>query len=254
MFKFSIWVIVGGKNAGATPLLSVTTEDAPPVPPLPYRIIIVDSHFQDHYRLKQVLSPLGVDLRTASSNQEALTLWLEWQPHLLFVDLQGAIINNQSIAQYIHQETQKPNSTDLRASLLATKVIALVPQGQDPSTLDLAASDFDDVLYWPSQHAHLLEVLSQHLPLTDLAADIPSGLSQPALTAPPPYPRRAAIEQTPLGWRQQLYQAAITGSDDKLLSLIAQLPAEQMPLAQLLNTLVENFQFDQIIALLSDEW
>ena len=191
-------------------------------------------------------------MRTASSRQEALTLWSEWQPHILFIDLPGAAVDNQSIAQYMHQETQAQNSAHLEEPIVTTKVIALVSQGQDPSALKLATRDFDDVLYWPSQNTDLLEVLSRHLTLFHAAADAPVITVQPPLVMPPPHQQRVAIELLPASWRQRVYQAAITGSDDKLLSLIAQLPPEQLSLASLLNTLTQNFQFDQIIALVSD--
>ncbi|NEQ42921.1 MAG: GAF domain-containing protein [Leptolyngbya sp. SIOISBB] len=257
LFKFNIWVVLGGKHTAAalspTPILGTPAS----TPTLPYRIVIVDSQFQDHYQLKQVLSPLGVDLRTASSNPEALTLWSEWQPHLLFIDLPKASTDSQSILQHIHQETQKQDSNSLGDPLLPTKVIALVPQGQHPASLDLVSRDFDDVLYWPSQDADLLQILSKHLPLSHLVSDSPAASNPPdlppALTQLSQARQRAAIGQMPLSWRQQLYQAALTGSDEKLWSLIAQLPAEQFPLIQLLNTLTGNFQFDQITALISDD-
>ncbi|MEM9120191.1 MAG: GAF domain-containing protein [Cyanobacteria bacterium P01_F01_bin.56] len=252
LFKFNFWVVAGDKGATEVRPPESIVDTTRSEPTRPYRIVIVDSQFQDHYQLKQALSPLGVDLRTASSRQEALTLWSEWQPHILFIDLPGAAVGNQSIAQYMHQETQAQNSAHLEEPIVTTKVIALVSQGQDPSALKLATRDFDDVLYWPSQNTDLLEVLSRHLTLFHAAADAPAITVQPPLVMPPPHQQRVAIELLPASWRQRVYQAAITGSDDKLLSLIAQLPPEQLSLASLLNTLTQNFQFDQIIALVSD--
>lgn len=54
-------------------------------------------------------------------------------------------------------------------------------------------------------------------------------------------------------WRQQMYQAALVGSDVKILQLIQCLAPNQALLAEALINLAEQFRFDQIITLMQPD-
>jgi hypothetical protein len=54
----------------------------------------------------------------------------------------------------------------------------------------------------------------------------------------------------PPQWGHQLHEAAILGSDCKILQLLDSLPPAYAPLVRALTQLTEQFQFDQIIAYL----
>lgn len=54
-------------------------------------------------------------------------------------------------------------------------------------------------------------------------------------------------------WRQQMYQAALVGSDVKILQLIQILSPNQALLADVLSNLAEQFRFDQIITLIQPD-
>ncbi|MBE9137411.1 GAF domain-containing protein [Nodosilinea sp. LEGE 07088] len=60
----------------------------------------------------------------------------------------------------------------------------------------------------------------------------------------------AALVTLPPQWGHQLYQAAVLGSDRRILQLLAPLPPAYDPLVKALTQLTEQFQFDQIIAYL----
>jgi PAS domain S-box-containing protein len=60
----------------------------------------------------------------------------------------------------------------------------------------------------------------------------------------------AALVTLPPQWGHQLYEAAILGSDCKILQLLDSLPPAYAPLVRALTQLTEQFQFDQIIAYL----
>ena len=57
------------------------------------------------------------------------------------------------------------------------------------------------------------------------------------------------LSHMPPLWIEQLYQAAAKGSDQRVLHLIEQIPADCAPLANVLTDLANNFQFDQLMAL-----
>lgn len=93
-----------------------------------------------------------------------------------------------------------------------------------------AASDF--------QGADSVDLTSQPVPHSSTATNDISPVIQGSLKA------------LPWQWRQQLYQAALVGSDNKILQLLAQLPPAQAPLVEALTQLTRQFKFDQIMAYL----
>lgn len=56
----------------------------------------------------------------------------------------------------------------------------------------------------------------------------------------------ALLKMTP-EWIQQLHEAAVRGSDHVILQLIAEIPSDNAPLADMLKNWVDNFEFDQVI-------
>ncbi|MGF1459275.1 MAG: GAF domain-containing protein [Leptolyngbyaceae cyanobacterium] len=253
-FRFNIWAIARAASAPkAVKSQSVSIEKNAPSVTIG-RILIVESQPQDNYHLKQVLSPLGCDFRTVTSPQEALALWANWQPHLLFLNLDSASAEAPEIIQQIHLQADALGST---TASVVTKVIGLLPPHSILST-NPPPSGYDELLYWPGPHADLIDIVNRYLNLslpllTPTSSKSNEAKAAIAATVQPTQLQQSSLLQVPFAWRQQAYQAARTGADQKLFQLIAQLEPDHEYLRQLLSNLTENFQFDQIIALLSDD-
>ncbi len=52
-----------------------------------YRILIVDDKSNNRLLLFKLLNPLGFELKEARNGQEALEIWEEWQPHLIWISM-----------------------------------------------------------------------------------------------------------------------------------------------------------------------
>ncbi len=59
------------------------------------------------------------------------------------------------------------------------------------------------------------------------------------------------LMQMPPDWIRQLHQAAVKGSDNVILQLIDEIPANYSPLADILKNWTKDFQFDHVINLLN---
>jgi hypothetical protein len=60
------------------------------------------------------------------------------------------------------------------------------------------------------------------------------------------------LHHLPPQWVDDLEQAAVKGSDDRILQLVEALPIDRSDLGQQLTTWAQNFQFEAILTLLSD--
>jgi CheY-like chemotaxis protein len=48
---------------------------------------VVDDKAINRLLLLKLLEPLGFELKEASNGQEAISVWEEWQPHLIWMDM-----------------------------------------------------------------------------------------------------------------------------------------------------------------------
>ena len=87
-----------------------------------YRILVVDDNKSDRQLLIKLLQPLGFELREARNGQEAVDIWREWEPQLIWMDIQMPIMDGY----------------------LATKTIKAEPKGQKTTILALTASNYDE--------------------------------------------------------------------------------------------------------------
>jgi CheY-like chemotaxis protein len=55
----------------------------------PYRLLVADDREASRMLLTRLLEPLGFEVREAVNGQEAIEIWEEWEPHLIWMDMQA---------------------------------------------------------------------------------------------------------------------------------------------------------------------
>ncbi|HEY9704724.1 MAG TPA: ATP-binding protein, partial [Allocoleopsis sp.] len=112
-FKFSIAVELGQKTINNESISPVKVLGLAPGQPI-YKILTVDDKPVNCQLLIRLLEPLGFEVKTASNGQEAISIWEEWQPHLIFMDMRMPIMDGYEATKYI-KSTTKGNATAIIA-------------------------------------------------------------------------------------------------------------------------------------------
>lgn len=209
-----------------------------------YRLLVAEDSATNRLLMVRLLTRLGFEVREANNGQEALAIWREWHPHLIWMDMQMPIMNG---FEAIRQIKATPEGA-------STVIIALTASAFEEQRQAILAIGCDDFVRKPFQREELLAKISQHLPVQYLYAE-PDRVGGIATTAAPTAePMIAnALQAMPADWRDKLHHAAAQCSDRLLLELIDQLPDEQVALATALKQLTENFRFDQITTLIHSD-
>jgi CheY-like chemotaxis protein len=87
-----------------------------------HRLLIVDDNLENRLLLKKILQPLGFPLREACNGLEAVEIFQQWQPHLIWMDIRMPVMNGAE----------------------ATRRIKALPQGKNTVIVALTASVFED--------------------------------------------------------------------------------------------------------------
>ncbi len=203
-----------------------------------YRILVVDDVKVGRMLLMKLLSSIGFEVQEASNGKEALEIWHNWQPHLVWLDMRMPIMDGYE----------------------TTKEIKASPQGQKTIIIALTASAFeeeraavlsvgcDDFVRKPFPEEEIFEKMAKHLGVSYLyeGQQVFSATGADRLGE---QEQIKALASMPATWLEQLKQASGRVDNKQIFQLLKQIPQQQVHLVSALTDLVNNFRCDKIIDL-----
>ncbi|MGI0483803.1 PAS domain S-box protein [Pantanalinema rosaneae CENA516] len=220
------------------------------VPGQPHRrVLVVDDQRENRLLMVRLLSQLGLQVREASNGQEAVQIWQDWRPNLIWMDIRMPGLDGYEATKQIRAMDQAQ----------ASIIIALTAQAsQSDRTLALAAG-CNDYISKPFREETIFLKMAEYLGLEYLYAqpDLPTASLSKA-SRPPEPDLSTRLEPTMLAnlspdWLTTLEDAAVRGDDRAVAVLVTQLAPELAPLGDYLVHLAEEFQFEQILSWLQHE-
>ncbi len=234
-FKFYIQVKLGQNTNSQTDKEYTQILGLSPGQPQ-YKILTVDDKVINCQLLIKLLEPLGFEIKTASNGQEALTIWDEWEPHLIFMDMRMPVMDGYETTKQI-KSTTKGN---------ATAVIALTASVLEEEKAIVLSAGCDDFLRKPFTEQTIFDALAKHLGVKYIFAQT----SSPALD------RAAESALTPQDltcmsgeWITQIYAAALEANTHLVLELLGEIPKTEPRLIHSLTKLARQFEFEQLVEL-----
>jgi PAS domain S-box-containing protein len=229
------------------PVEAVSASNRLPSPRLPelssqqlqYRTLVVDDRWECRQLLTQILEPLGLDIRDAKNGQEAIKVWQEWRPHLIWMDMLMPVMDGYTAAQYIKTHPQGR----------ATVIIALTASTLEADAETILNAGCEAVIRKPFRETEILQTLEQFLGTHfTVQRQKPSNRTR-GTKQPMGKLRRALLESMSQEWITQAHEAAQKVDNAVLLLLIAQIPDKNHTLRDSLINLVKNFRCDVIFEL-----
>ncbi|MBD2330051.1 GAF domain-containing protein [Alkalinema sp. FACHB-956] len=208
-----------------------------------YRILVVDDEEANRLVLVQLLSSVGFEVQEAANGQQAIDVWHQWQPNLIWMDMQMPVMNGYEAT---HRIKTDPQGTP-------TIVIALTASAFEEQRQEILEAKCDDFVRKPFQEQEIWQKMADHLGVEYCyeAIDPPAFLEAQSSTAEQAnfVLDASALVMMPTQWINQMHQAATQGNDASLTQLIEDIPPDHSELAQALNDLVDNLRFDRLMAL-----
>ncbi|GAX35119.1 MASE1 domain-containing protein [Nodularia sp. NIES-3585] len=201
-----------------------------------YKILVVDDKPINRQLLLKLLQPLGFEIKEASNGKEAIAIWDEWEPHLIWMDMRMPVMDGYEATKHI-KSTTKGN---------ATAVIALTASVLEEEKAIVLSAGCDDFLRKPFAEHTIFDALAKHLGVKyvfaenhalDLHSPEESGLKSENFTC-------MSGE-----WMSQLYEAALEANTNLVLELVGEIPKTETRLIQSLTKLTRQFEFEQIVDL-----
>jgi PAS domain S-box-containing protein len=244
----------------ATPSLSKPPQAIMRLTDTEYRILIVDDAKTNRQLLVKIFEQAGFVIREAENGQQAVTLWEQWHPHLICMDIRMPIMDGFETTRRI-RALEKANAR--WGSDRLTKIIALTANVFDEDREGILRAGCDDFLCKPFQRKVLLDKIAILLGIDAMtqeatkqpeltSVDPPSGSNSMTVAQNLPSLTPSALAMMPQVWINDLHRAAQQANPKLVLELVAQIPETEAMLVNQLMSLVRDFRFDVIVAVTQD--
>jgi signal transduction histidine kinase len=195
------------------------------------KVLVVDDQAQNRDLLRDLLTPLGFEIREAADGQQALELTGDIKPDLILTDLVMPVMDG-------FQAVKAIRLFDRELPIIA--ISASVFEAEQLYSLKIGCNAF---LSKPIEVQKLLALIEKHLAIEWLYEEVPQAqeLSAPQALIPPPQQELEA-----------LYEAAMLGMMSEIrkqLDEIEQLDGKYAPFAHKLRELAAGFEDEKIVAL-----
>ncbi|MEH2032039.1 MAG: ATP-binding protein [Nostoc sp.] len=235
VFKFSIQAKLGQETN------SVALEKYPQVlgliPGQPiYKLLTVDDKYINRQLLIKLLEPLGFEMKEASNGKEAITIWDEWEPHLIWMDMRMPVMDGYEATKYIKSIT-KGN---------ATAIIALTASVLEEEKAIVLSAGCDDFLRKPFAEHTIFDALTKHLGVKYIFAENNSANLEYTEKNDLTSDNLTCMSQE---WIHQFYEAALEANTNQVMKLIREISQTETFLIQSLTKLVRKFEFEQLVDL-----
>jgi len=205
-----------------------------------FRLLIAEDQQENRLLLHKLFEPLGFDLREAVNGQEAVALFEEWHPDLIWMDIRMPVMDGLEAARRI-----KATEAGSR-----TKIIALTAHALEEERKPILEAGCDDLVRKPYREQELFEVMAKHLDLK-YVYEKKGGQITPVASNGAIRPEQWAA--LPVELLTQLHQAAVELDTTRTLALIERVTELDGSIGNLLNNLAKGLDYPHLLRLLESQ-
>ncbi len=202
------------------------------------RLLIAEDQLENRILLHKILEPLGFDIRDAVNGKDAVEIFEQWHPDLIWMDIRMPIMDGL-------EATHRIKATDAG---LHTKIIAITALALEEEKTEIMQAGCDDFIRKPYRNTEIYDILSRHLGLRFVYEEKP--VTPPAEPELDLQPQQLSI--LPSDLIQLLNQAVIESNPEDITLLINKIFALDPAIGRALRVIAGKFDYYRILKLIDD--
>jgi len=205
-----------------------------------YRLMSVEDNDANRLLLRRILQSVGINMREAVNGQEAVKLFQEWQPHLVWMDIRMPLMDGFEATRLIRASEEGRQTC---------KIIAVTASVFLEDQESVAGKGFDDFLRKPYREAELFSLLEKHLGLQfEYQDSLPAAQQEEYFELSEEDIKLVSIE-----WRKRFQLASRGGKFKDMEALIQEIHSCHPAIAQTLLHLLRAYDLKRLQELSSLE-
>jgi two-component system sensor histidine kinase/response regulator len=202
-----------------------------------YRLLVVEDREENRQLLVKLLTRFGFEVRTAENGLQAIQVWQDWQPHLIWMDMRMPVMDG-------HEATQRIKAMAQGQSIV---IIALTATAFEEDRDLVLAEGCDDFVRKPFREGEIVDKLVKHLGVQFIYEGAAGG---PAMPQPPP--EALDLAGLPADWVASLRQATMEADADRIMALAEQMREQRPAVASALANLASDFDYAAILSAIQE--
>ncbi|MBX7224155.1 MAG: response regulator, partial [Blastocatellia bacterium] len=207
-----------------------------------FRLLVVDDKEDNRLLLRRLLEGVGFVVREAVDGVEAISVWKEWQPQLIWMDMRMPVMDGYEATKSIRQLEQAQ-----AARKTVTKIIAFTASVLEHERAGIFQAGCNDIVFKPFWEHTIFEKLTEHLQVEFRYED----QAEPAQPTPAtPFSLRQMLGGLSADLTGELYQALLIGNVKLATQMVDRIAEHHPEAGRELHQMVRDCQFDEIMDLL----
>ena len=228
-------LLAEGTEAGGAESAAPTVTGLQPDQPA-WRILIVEDNLENRLLLKGYLEPVGFAVREAENGKVAMAEFEQWRPHFIWMDMRMPVMDGFEATRRIRA---LPGGD-------AVKIVALTASVFKEQHQRILQEGCDDVLHKPFRAGDLFATMERYLGVRYRYAE--ESMEVPA--QPAVHLTGAMLKRLPAEQLDALGEASIRLDIQAATAVIGRLQDVDAEIAEGLQILMKEYQFEQILKLL----
>ena len=198
-----------------------------------YKLLVVDDKWENRLMLVRTLESIGFTVREASNGREAVDIWKEWQPDLIWMDMRMPVMNGYDATRKIRKQANEDEVV----------IIALTASAFEHERREVLKAGCNDFMSKPFRNEELFAKMERHLDINFVFEETNKNEhtiddSQKSLSI--------SLAKLDDDLQDKLNQAATAYSLEKVTFVANQIAQHDKHLAKTIMQLAKNFDFGKI--------
>ncbi|MCU7928984.1 MAG: response regulator [Candidatus Thiodiazotropha sp. (ex Dulcina madagascariensis)] len=203
-----------------------------------WRILVAEDNVENRLLLSSLLRQAGFDIREAENGEQAITLFEQWQPHFIWMDMRMPVMDGYEAAAKIRS---LPGGDEV-------KIVAITASSFKEQRKTILESGCNDVVHKPFKRYEIFDAMADQLGVRytyeEAVAELVSALIEVSAEA---------VAALPKELLEKLRIAARSLSNEAFEAALIPVREHNPDLAEGLSALAREFRFDRILELLGDK-